>query len=502
MTDVHLYTDYWASVLGIRGITSEQVTRRGLVDLEVFRNCLNRPETRLPGVGYYVLMLFLGPVLIPYRMIQRITSRLHVPRAGEAEARALLEPYALQLERAPNAACHVSWQGERLVSDLVDPERPEVVFSVVYPAYKILVAALLATLLSLFAHRAAERPWGEEWIGRLLLFGNFPFLAALLYLIFRDWWTALLAPLPVYVVLWVVSHPGPARELPLGNLPADLAGLAVGYFIVDAFLVPRGMPPTLYLYVNDPSSPLFPYERGQAPDWLQGKCYWVWRFVSSTPAELHKFWETDWERVEVWVRAEGPEAGAIEWIVQDFHFRELWMPYGRAVSRKGMERHRTILGELRRDAGRSAEWVVEVDFHLLGHAPELRGLFLLPLRQGWRRARWRQLARSLSIQVTFDHPRDYWDAVRRLRLSGPDFIEDIPEHLRWLALRRLLAMPWRHWRYPRGANRSVRPLLYARSAPAPTPLATEPELQFKAPPPPARAAHAPLEAASTPRAGG
>lgn len=475
---MHLYADYWASVLGMRGVVRGEVQRRGFVDLDIFRTCLNRPETRLPGIGYYVLMLFLGPVLIPYRMIQRIASRLHVPLAGEAEASELLAPYRLRLKREPGGV-QVFWKGERLAEGLADPERPEVVFSVVYPAYKILIAALLAMILSLFSHWVSNRPGLHAWLGHLLLFGNFPLLAALLWLIFRDWVTALVAPLPVFVVLWVVALLSPVRELPLGTLPATLAGLAVAYFIVDAFLVPRGTSPTLYLYVNDPESPLFPYESGQAPPWLRGRSYWVWRFVSATPAELHKFWERDWERVEVWVRADGDAAGAIEWIVQDFHFRELWIPYERTVSDRDEAAHRALLDDVRSDPQRAAAWIVEVDMNLVGHAPELRGVFLLRLRHGWRRARWKQLARSLRIEVESDRPRDFRSTVRELRLRGPDFIEDVPEILRGFALRRLLTIPWRYWRYPRGANAICRPLLYSGQTDGATAVACEPELQFK-----------------------
>jgi hypothetical protein len=485
LTDVHLYVDYWASVLGMRGVVNREVQRRGLVDLDIFRTCLNRPETRLPGIGYYVLMLFLGPVLIPYRMIQRIASRLHVPLAGEAEASELLSPYRLRLTREAEGGVQVAWKGERLASGLVDPERPEVLFSVVYPAYEILVAALLAMALSLFSHWVAKRPGLEAWLGHLLLFGNFPLLAALLWLIFRDWVTALVAPLPVFVVLWVVALLSPVRELPLGTLPAVVAGLAVAYFVVDAFLVPRSTPPTLYLYVNDPQSPLFPYEDSQAPTWLRGRSYWVWRFVSATPAEVHKFWERDWERVEVWVRADGDDAGAIEWIVHDFHFRELWIPYERTVSKRTDAEHRHVLAGLRAKPDRAAAWVIEVDVNLVGHVPELRGVFLLPLRQGWRRARWKQLARSLRIQVASDKPSEYRSVVRHLRLRGPDFIDDVPEILRGFALRRLLTIPWRYWRYPRGANAITRPLVYSGEAAPAAAAACEPQLQFKAPPTPA-----------------
>ncbi len=488
MIDVHLYTDYWASVLGIRGIVNEAVLRRGLADLDVFRTCLNRPSTRLPGFGYYLLVLLAGPVLIPYRMIQRIASRLHIPLAGEETAAELLAPYRLQLEPQPGGKVDVSWRGERLVSSINDPMLPEVVFSVVYPAYKILIAAVLAIALSLFSHWVAERPGLQEWLGKLLLFGNFPLLAVLLYAIFRDWWTSFVAPLPVFIVLWVLALLDPSPGLQWSALPALLAGLALGYFVLDSFLVPRGMAPTLYLYVNDPASPHFPYTDGHSPYWLRGNTYWVWRFVTLTRAEIHKFWESDWERIEVWVRADGPDAGMVEWVVDDFHFRELWIPYERAVSTARAAGHRRGLAELHRDPQRGAAWVVEVDTDFVGHWPEMRGLFLLPLRQGWRNARLRQLARSLRVQVEADRPRDYREIVHRLRLDRRDFLADIPEYLRWLALRRMISIPWRYWRFPHGANTVARPLLYAGAEADLSPRASEPELQFKAQVPAGRTA--------------
>lgn len=481
----------------MRGIVAESLKSRGCVDLDVFRSCLNRPETRLPSFGYYVVMLLLGPVLIPYRMIQRMASKLHVPLAGEAEATELLRPFGLQLERAPKGQARLHWRGEQVADGLVDPERPEVVFSVVYPTYKVLVAALLAIGLASFSHWLAGRPGLQVWLGTLLLFGNFPLLAGLLYLIFRDWVTALVAPLPVFVVLWVVALLGPVREMPLGTLPASMAGLAVAYFFVDAFLVPRGMAPTLYFYDSDPKSPMHSYEPGQAPDWLQGR-YWVWRFVTVTPAEVHKFWERDWERIEVWVCAEGERAGCIEWVVSDFHFRELWVPYARTASAQAQERHREIVEELRRDPERRAAWVVEVDMNLVGHYPELRGVFMLPLRHGWRRARLRQLARSLRFQVQHDRPSEYRSAVRRLRLAGADFIRDIPEYLHWFALDRLLSMPWRYWRFPRGANAAASSYLYGAGAKPASVHPNEPRLQFKAAGPPATPVARPADVPESP----
>ena len=482
MPDVHVYSDYWASVLGMPGIINEKLERRGLVNLNVFRTCLNRPATRLPGVGYSLLLLLLGPVLIPYRMLQRIASRLHVPLEGEAEAGRLLQPYGLRLRDRDDGNVDVEWGGETLASGLIDPSRPDVVFSVVYPAYKVLVAVALAIGMTLFLSWASQQVFLSESFKTVLLLLNFPILAGILFLVFRDWLTALVAPLPFFLVLWIAAWIGPIRGGMFHNIPAMMAGIAVAYLFVDAFMIPRGMAPTLYLYDNDPDSELFPYQKEEAPTWIQGRKYWVWRFVTLTQAEIHKFWERDWERVEVWVSAEGETAGQVEWVVIDHHYRELWMPYERLVKDQRAQGQKAVLASLREDRTRDAAWVIEVDLNLIGHSPELRGIFLLPLKQGWRRARIKQLARSLRVQISHDAPSVYAERVRQLRMSGPDFMEDIPEHLRNFALRQLNAMPWRYWRYPRGAAALRKSFLYSGYSEFRNVSSSDPELQYKAEP--------------------
>ena len=219
---------------------------RGLINLNIFRTCLNRPATRLPGVGYSLLLLFLGPVLIPYRMLQRIASRLHVPLEGEEEAARLLSPYRLHLENRDDGRVDVKWGGKSLAQGLIDPSRPEVVFSVVYPAYKVLVAIVLAMwLMSLFLHWTSRQEFLSESFKTALLLFNYPLLVGLLYLIFRDLLTALVAPLPFFIVLWVAAWIGPIRGGMFYNIPAMMAGIAFAYFFVDAFMVPRGMAPTV-----------------------------------------------------------------------------------------------------------------------------------------------------------------------------------------------------------------------------------------------------------------
>lgn len=478
-TRVYVYADYWAAVLGLDGVVRDSVQQCGLVDLPAYRACLDRPEMRLPGWRYYVMTLLAGPVLIPYRMAQRLVSRLHAPRTGEEDAERLLSPCRLRLEPQSPGRVRASHCGGAAAADLLDPAASGIVFSLVYPTYKILAAAFFAIALTLVAQLVVGREPLDPRLETLLRFGHYPGLVLVLWAVFRDWITSFVAPIPVYLAVWALHlsgmlvHPHPAMLLVV------LAGLALAYFIVDGVLVPRGLAPTLFLYDSDASSPLHPYEPGQAPEWVTGGRYWVWRFMYVSAAEINKIWERDWERVEVWVRADGPDAGRIDWVVLDFHYRELWLPYERLVSARHRAEHAARLDRIRRDPSWTADWIVEVDMNIVFHSPEVRGLYLMPLEGGWRRARVRQLLASLRPEGERDRPEDFRAALRATLLTD-DFVADVPEHFRGYALRQLLKTPWRFWRYARGASSAARPYLYSTPRAAAPLRTSEPELQFKA----------------------
>ena len=74
---------------------------------------------------------------------------------------------------------------------------------------------------------------------------------------------------------------------------------------------------------------------------------------------------------------------------------------------------------------------------------------------------------------------EYREALRYMLKSGNDVVADIPEHFRGYALRRLMRLPWRYWRYPRGANSTARPFAYSSPDGAGALQACEPELQIK-----------------------
>ena len=475
-----LYCDYWASVLGLGGVMRAAVLRQRLVDRALFRACLDRPDTRLPGLGYYLLTLVAGPALIPYRVLQHVRSkfRLHLP---DDDSETLLAPHRLAIEPEANGRVRLDWRGETLARDLFDPYRAEVLFSLVYPTYKLLFSALVAIGLALGSQWALHTGLVPHALEGLVRFAHYPLVVLLSWALFRDGITAVVGPLPVYVVVGVMRFAGSLTTPHPSLFVAALVALALAYFLVDVFLVPRGLEPTLYFYDADPESPSHSYEPGQAPAWLAGQRYWVWRFMYCTAAELNKVWERDWERVEAWVRADGPDAGEVEWIVVDFHYRELWLPKSRLVSTRRATEQRRILDPVRAGT-ESLAWMVETDMNVVFHSPEVRGVYSMPLEGGWRRARLRQLLASLHVEAKPDPAHEYRPGVRRLRVLGHDFVADIPEHFRNYALRQLLRTPWRYWRYPRGANTAARSYLYSRNADAEPLLASEVELQLKSRP--------------------
>ncbi len=89
-----------------------------------------------------------------------------------------------------------------------------------------------------------------------------------------------------------------------------------------------------YFYDNRPeetnANRVSPFKKVQdEPFWLKdekaeggnSKSYWVLRFMYFWKYELAIIPHPDWERVEVWIDA---EKGTPEWVVTDYHYRELW----------------------------------------------------------------------------------------------------------------------------------------------------------------------------------
>jgi hypothetical protein len=261
-----------------------------------------------------------------------------------------------------------------------------------------------------------------------------------------------------------------------------LLALFAMYLLFDLFFVPRPVPPALMLYTAD--GPGRAYDRpGDAPYWVEGQAYWVWRYLILSPAELNKFWERDWERVDLWVRADGPDAGQLEWLVTDLHYRELWIPYDRLDDDEGLARQREA-ARTAIEGGDPGVWVVEVDADLIVHYPYVRGVAFLPTTKAIPARGIRDLIGGLWSRASVTPTSEELNNLERLRIIlGRDVLADVPEILVRRVSRHLMSQPWSYWRYPLGAATRLDPRLYGSAREDPPPPAADASLQIKGQPP-------------------
>jgi hypothetical protein len=474
----HLYADYWASVLRLDGGFPGRLVEKGLVDPVLYRLGLDRPDLQVPRLRSYLLLFLLGPLLLVLRRFRRLGRyRLGFRSAAGRAVLDRLRELELELSSAGDGRVDVLHDGEPLARGLLDPRHISGFTSLFFATYKLPLATLTGLVLAAVSvpllHRLdVFRPALDLWIP-----AGLPLLVLLLYAIYRDAVTAVLGALPVVIVRYLlpfVRHPGSAGWVPF---LASLGGLFLLYLAIDAFFIPRPVPPVLQLYVK--AGPGHPYERaGDAPWWLEGESYWVWRYLALTPAELSKFWERDWERVELWIRADGQEAGRLEWIVTDGHYRELWVPAERLTAADGSDERAAREAA---SGGRRGLWLVEADADLLFHSPSFRAVTFMPEVEGIPERSLRHLAAVLFRRPARDDPDEAMRRLERARVRlGHDLFEDAPEVAGPFIARHLLSAPWRYWRYPLGAEARVERRLYGRRSSPEPPPAADPELQIKA----------------------
>ncbi|MBD3336347.1 MAG: hypothetical protein GF355_12605 [Candidatus Eisenbacteria bacterium] len=477
----YAYCDYWASVLGLRSMIDPRALESGRIDLNLFHHALDRPAARLLSWRIYVLATLLGPGAIIYQRATRLRRRIQsrTERLRQRMLKNRLAPYALQLKRAGRGRVRVDGVGDHWNGPLIDPSTVRVVVSTLFPTYKLLIATLItlaytATAMPILTH--LEVPFLHTQTFVIL---SYAALTILLYVLLGDFWTALLGPLPFLV----------ARKLLIFSAGVDvfylgLIGIGVLVYLIEFFFIPRPLPPVVFLYVNETGHPLQTYQTEQAPYWLEGKAYWVWRFVILAPAELTKFWERDWERVEIWVRAdEGPQCGEIEWIVSDFHYRELWFRPQRWMGEKRWRRLCDQLARWRESGRGRRHWLLEIDLDLLFHSPSLRWADLGRGAGPRPRSAPKRMWKSIGSRKPRDFPPHYWGRLSELELEGFVLLRDVPEHLRRMSSWSVLRLPWSYWRYPLGVKSAVRHYLYDPSRPQAESARSSVDFQIKSPPP-------------------
>ncbi|MFO7893385.1 MAG: hypothetical protein R6U63_06625 [Longimicrobiales bacterium] len=490
----YLFVDYWANVLGLDNVTPDEHVRNRFVDPPLFKLGIDRPELEVPKLSSYLLLFLVGPFLFAFRSFRRLGRyRLQFRSRRSREVLEALDRYTLTLDpagRAPDEEgdpelpprCDVRLGDTVLASDVLDPYRVAGFSSLFWAANKLPMASLFALLVMGLAAPILSAFGLLEITARYWIPVGFPLLVVALYAIFREALTAFLGALPVLLGTYLVGVLRPSTPYDWSVFFWSLAGIFVVYLLADWFFVPRPVPPALLLYTAEGEA--HPYTRREdAPWWLEGETYWVWRYLLLSPAELNKFWERDWERVDLWIRADGPDAGQLEWVVTDLHYRELWVPYEKlgepAALRRRSERARRAA-----NGDGAGIWLVEVDADLVFHSPVFRGVSYLRDTGGLPVRGIGHVIRSLWRRVKDDDIEPGMAALDRLRVQrGLDVLGDVPEIISRRAEERLVQEPWTYWRYPLGAASRREPLVYAPLETAAPPAAADPELQVKAPAP-------------------
>jgi hypothetical protein len=474
-----LFMDYWSSVLALEGRVRESHVREGLVDPSLFRIGLDRPDLEVPRLRSYLLLFLIGPLLLPFRAFRRLGRyRIRFRRAVGESVLAALDEYRLELEPAGPGRVSVAKGDRQLADGILDPRLIAGFSSLFHAAYKLPFATLTAVLVTAVIVPLLSTVDLLDEALRLWIPVVCPAVALLLYAVYRDVATAFVGALPLLIGRFFVSAFGPPNAPGWGPFLWAMLVLLALFMAADWFFVPRPVPPVLMLYSRD--EPGRAYERsGDEPYWLEGRTYWVWRYLILSPAELNKFWEKDWERIEVWIRADGPDAGRLEWVVLDAHYRELWIPYARLGPSERLERQRANAAEHAAEA-RPGIWLVEVDANLIFHTPFIRTVSFLPEMEDVPvRSAWHLLS-GLFKRGRRDDPDDYLPTLDMLRLRlGRGILDDIPEAIVSFAARHMLAIPWRYWRYPLGAQRRWDRRLYEERRSQEPPPASDPELQIK-----------------------
>ncbi|WXG41671.1 MAG: hypothetical protein WED07_13065 [Candidatus Freyarchaeum deiterrae] len=203
----------------------------------------------------------------------------------------------------------------------------------------------------------------------------------------------------------------------------------------------------LYFYASE--GPLFPYKnREDAPLWVEGKYYWVMRFTYVWPGEFtvasRQLYHEDYERAEVWVNA---ETGVPEWIVSDYHWRELFYRVP--------------------DDGKDHKIIVDfnTNFHtpdfILLHPKDLEGYKVEdPIQAAFSMSRdslnklrkrtgelFKHLEDRISKTIT-SAETEY--AVKTKSEYVENYLVDLAPGVRRVAANVCAKMPWSFWRYPLG----------------------------------------------------
>ncbi|MFB0501069.1 MAG: hypothetical protein ACETVP_01220 [Candidatus Bathyarchaeia archaeon] len=312
----------------------------------------------------------------------------------------------------------------------------------------LVIEGLVAHMKSNLKRLSLMNPLIGYAISFILLWLIFEYVLGFVFRVLLPWLEFILFPLTIltyvtYAYMFVFSV-------------IDEMGIDVRRASVTIFLYDGKRPERHYRYTGD------------IPSWLGSKPYWVFRYLFLWRGELTVkngfpllHFKPDWERVEVWLDA---RSGIVEWIVTDYHWRELWYRAEPGLSNIHV-------------------WILP-NFHTprpltLKHEGwrELRNLYVQGHRQhkAWKSYIWSITGKSKSRTKCVGARRRYEERVRMIlsqiveggwtpkkaNLRTRVLLRLIPHRIsKYFAIATdpiivgttLTGLWWSNWRYPLGAN--------------------------------------------------
>ena len=206
---------------------------------------------------------------------------------------------------------------------------------------------------------------------------------------------------------------------------------------------------TVYLYDNTESRVRTFRFAADRPAWLKADYYWVLRYMYFWPAEItFPLPHIDWERLELWINARN---GAVEWVVTDYHYRELWYEILGRISRIIVDFDPNFHTPLPVTFEDEYEYILSFLNRGLNLASYIKAQLKLIFKGQWM---------NLWTGTIFESPmrREY------SQLHPADFIQKIVKSK--LLSMRLASLHWKKWRYPLGADRKDLYSVTGRNYPA------------------------------------
>ncbi|MEM0357506.1 MAG: hypothetical protein QXL77_03935 [Candidatus Bathyarchaeia archaeon] len=365
---------------------------------------------------------------------------------GPASSRKASE---IQIKVRNEDRCDIYYRGKMIRQDLVNPlklfEKIKIIGTPTsriphgpWASFLIIGESLLLFFVSLNSYDYVITKWNFVLVLTLGLWVMCSTIISLMFNTFSElfylpeiikWITTFLI-LPFIVITLNLLLPEGYYSLKVGIYSLAASGLLFGLLITPHT---SGKPYSraIYYYDPDPVSPYFPYKYvNDAPFWLnKNSPYWVFRFVLQWLWEISLPPKRDYERLEIWINAYD---GHVEWIVTDFHYRELW------YEAHGLEKIIVLW-----DDNFHTFHPITIEENLMFNE-EMSNVINHLKREALLKKKLRDLYNIYGQLHTTDKVKKYFHGLERLSASS------------------CAKLPWKYWRYSHGAYPRERSLSHWR----------------------------------------